>query len=274
LRLSQESWTPIVNAVINSTAGNLNATVAGALTSVGTITTVTTVSSITAASLSQVVSTDINAQSVSASGLSATLTPVNAQSASFALIVTVTSGSGTLDVTLQEAQDGSPTPTLFENIYSFERITTARRTYIPSIQLSGTNLRLTYIVTGSVIYSVTLLRVTRQSSRPMLKRLFDRVLDPNSTSTPSQSLWVDGCNELDLVVSMGAGGTAPTIQFRGSEDGTNFFNLGAAFTATVGATTSLGIDDGSLPKFIRAEVTAAGVGSTLNYICLKGKSAG
>jgi hypothetical protein len=107
-----------------------------------------------------------------------------------------------------------------------------------------------------------------------MRRLFDRIFDPNSTATPSQSLWVEGCNELDLVVSMGAGGTAPTVQLKGSEDGTNFYNLGAAFTATVGATTALGIDDGYLPKFIRAETTVAGVGSTLNYVCLKGKSAG
>jgi hypothetical protein len=57
LRLSQDSWSPIVNTVVNATAANLNATVSGSLTSAGTVTasiaasqtlaTVTTVSTVT-----------------------------------------------------------------------------------------------------------------------------------------------------------------------------------------------------------------------------------
>jgi hypothetical protein len=38
LRLSQESWAPIVPSVVNATAANLNATVSGSLTSAGTVT--------------------------------------------------------------------------------------------------------------------------------------------------------------------------------------------------------------------------------------------
>ena len=275
-RLSQEAFSPVIPNVINASGSALNATISNAslVVTQPTPANLNTTALVSGATLSSAVTTDINAVSVTTSGVSATITPVNAQSAAFALVVNVTSGSGTLDVILQEAQDGTASPTLWENIYTFERLTTARRTYIPSMRLSGTNLRLAYIVTGTVNYSVTLLRTTKQASSPMLRRLFDRVLNPNSTATPSQSLWVDGCNELDLVVSMGAGGTAPTIQLRGSEDGTNFYNLGTAITPAVGETTSVGVDDGSLPKWIRAEVTVAGVGSTLNYICLKGKSAG
>jgi hypothetical protein len=283
-RLSQDPFVaPVVN-VINATAGNLNGTMSiaagqtlGTVTSVGTVTTVSTVSAVTnvtSASLSQVVSTDLTAVAVSTSGVSATITPVNAQSASFALVVTVTSGSGTLDVVLQEALDGNPTPTKWENIYSFERLTTATRIYSPAIRLAGSNIRLTYVVTGTVQYAVTLIRTTRQAGAPTVRRLIDTVLNPNNTTTPSQSLWVDGCEALDMVVSMNAGGTAPVIQLNGSEDAVNFYNIGATVTATVGATTSLGIADGSLPKYIRAETTVAGVGSSLNYVCLKGKSAG
>jgi hypothetical protein len=87
-------------------------------------------------------------------------------------------------------------------------------------------------------------------------------------------MWSDGCDEFDMVVSMNAGGTAPVITLQGSEDSTNWYNMGSGITATVGATTSQAIADGSLPKYIRATTTSAGVGSSLNYVCLKGKSSG
>lgn len=287
-RLSPMAWSPTAVNVINATAANLNATVSGSvsatvsgsLTSAGSVTQATPsnlncTAVVVGATIAASVNTDINAASVTTTAVSATITPTNAQSAAFALVVTVTSGSGTLDVTLQEAQDGTASPTLWENIYSFERITTAKRIYIPAMRLSGTNLRLNYVVSGTVNYSVTLLRTTRQVSAPMVRRLFDRSVTPNTTPSASSALWVEGCDEYDMIVSMGAGGvTAPIFQMQGSEDGTDWFNMGTTMTATIGATTSLAISDGSLPKFIRAQLATAGSGSTLNYVVIKGKSSG
>jgi hypothetical protein len=106
-----------------------------------------------------------------------------------------------------------------------------------------------------------------------LRRIYNRTLDPTTLGSSTTALFTEGCEYTDLIVSMAAGGTAPVIQLQGSEDNTNWYNIGTALTATVGATTALSIADGSVPKFCKATVATAGAGSVLNYVAIKAKGA-
>jgi hypothetical protein len=69
-----------------------------------------------------------------------------------------------------------------------------------------------------------------------------------------------------MVLSLAAGGTAPTIQLQGSSDNVNWYTIGTTLAGTVGATVALSIVDAVMAKRIRVLVTTAGVGATLNYI--------
>jgi hypothetical protein len=226
---------------------------------------------VSGATLSSALVTDVNAVSVVATGNSANIVTSNQQSSSFALLCNYTAGSGTIDVTIQESYDNGTT---WVDIYAFDRVSSlgANRQNAPLMRTSNTLLRYSYVITGSVTgNAITINRTYRSVSAPAIKRIYDRTLNPTTLASSTASLYTEGCEESDLVVNMGAGGTAPVIQLQGSEDGTNWYNVGTTLTATVGATTSLGIADGSLPRFTRATVATAGVGSTLGYVAIKAK---
>jgi hypothetical protein len=284
-RLSQDPFVaPVVN-VINGTAANLNATVAGALTSVGTITTVTgvttvstvtgvtTVSAITAANLASTIVTDLNAQSVITTGTSSNIATANQQSHSFGVTFVYTTGTGTIDVTIQESYDNG---TSWVDVYTLDRVGTAgtTRQNIPAMKIGGNLVRYSWVITGSITTAtMTVQRTNRAGAAPSLRRIYDRTLVTATLASSSAAVFTEGCEFSDLVINMAAGGTAPIIQLQGSEDSTNWYNIGTALTAAVGATTALSIADGSLPRFTRATVGTAGVGSTLGYIAIKAKGA-
>lgn len=281
-KLSQAVYTPAVTTVTQPTAAQLNATVSGSLTSAGTVTQATPANLnctalVSAATLASTVVTDMNAVSTVASGNNAaTGTAIlSTQAHSFQITNVITTGTGSIDVVIQEAYDGSGTTT-WVDVYHLDRVTGVGtvRQQIPSFKVNGDRIRYSWTVTGTLTTAtMTVTRIPRQVTSGNLRRIYDRTLVPSTLGSSTASLFTEGCEYTDLIVNMGAGGTAPVIQLQGSEDNTNWYNIGTALTATVGATTALSLADGSIPKFCRATVATAGAGSTLNYVAIKAKGA-
>jgi hypothetical protein len=270
-RLSQDPFVPPVQNMIQPTAANLLVTASIAASQ--TLSTVSTVSSVTSAFLGTSETVDLNAQNIATTGQGSAVVISNISSYAFQPTVTFTSGTGSVDITVEESADSGNSWT---TLYAFDRITasgagTFRQTS-PVIRASGNRIRWTWTTTGTVVGTSTATRLSRSASNGLFRRAYDRTLTPNG-STPSASIFSEGCEYSDVIVSMAAGGTGPTIQVQGSEDGTNWYSIGSTFVATAGTTTAFGIADGTLPKLLRASVSAAGTGSTLNYVVLKCKGA-
>jgi hypothetical protein len=91
----------------------------------------------------------------------------------------------------------------------------------------------------------------------------------NSTTA---TFFMDGCDQIQLAVTMNAGGTAPIIKMQGSEDSLNWYDLPSmSVTAAVGAVTQIMSNATSMPRFVRSIVATAGVGSSLGYVDMKGR---
>jgi hypothetical protein len=68
---------------------------------------------------------------------------------------------------------------------------------------------------------------------------------------------------------MGAITTTPAeFQFQGSDDGTNWYAIGASVTPAASTTAVLTVLD-FIPKYARIYVKTAGVGATLGYVLIK-----
>lgn len=271
LRLSQESWSPIVPNITNATAANLNATVAGALTSVGTITTVTgvtTVSGVTSANLSAATATDISLASFTTTATSANISMANIQAASFLMNVTAITGTNvTLDITIQETYDGAN----FFDVYHFPRITAAGQYITPSLKLSGIGIRYVRTVSGTTP-SITMsgIRISRSLSTGYIRSFINRAIDPNTLNSTTPSYLVEGSINVHLCVTMAAGGSSsPVFKLQGTEDQTNWYDLGAG-TITAAPSTSSAINyNGLQPKYVRAITSTAGTGAVLTSLCIK-----
>ncbi len=280
LRLSQESWSPIIPVSVQSVAGNLNATVSGSLTSAGTVTQATAANLnctavVAGATLASTAVGDMVSVSTVASGNSGAtgISTLNSHAHSFQVTNLITTGTGSIDAVIQESYDAGAN---WIDIFHLDRVTGVGtvRQQIPSLKVNGDRIRYAWTVTGTLTTAtMSVIRIPRQVTSGNLRRIYNRTLDPNTLGSSTASLFTEGCEYTDLIVNMAASGTAPVIQLQGSEDNTNWYNIGTALTATVGSTTALSLADGSVPKFCRATVATAGAGSTLNYIAIKAKGA-
>jgi len=273
----QSPFTQTVLAVANTTPSNLQVQVSGSLTSAGTVSTVstvtgvTTVSTITAANLASSTTTDIASAAITTTTTSANIATTNIQSVAFQLAVTVVSGTApTLDVVIQETMDG----TNYYDVYHFERITAAGNYFSPVMKLAGIGFRYVRTVSGtSPSFTMSAVRISRAGNSSLIRRLFNRTIDPNTIGSASSSLLAEGTNQPYLVVSLGAGGSggSPVFGIQGSEDGSNWYTInGSTVTVTTNSIGHANPLQGHLPKFIRAAVTSAGgSGYTLNYATIK-----
>lgn len=270
-RLSQNPYTASTQAVGQATGTNLNVAIASG--TVTTVSTVTTCSTVTSASLASATITDIASAAISTTTTSANLATTNQQTFSVQIAVTVVSGtSPTLDVVIQETIDG----TNYYDVYHFERITATGNYWSPPIKVSGIGLRYVRTVGGTTpSFTMSAVRIHRSAPASMFRRVFDRTIAPNTLNSTTPSVFVEECDMIQLVVSSGAGATVnPVIKCQGSDDNSNWYDLnGMSISATPSSTLSAdsGLSE-ALPKFIRAIVSTAGTGATLNYVSLKGKS--
>jgi hypothetical protein len=269
-RLSQAAWAPPVFQVAQNTGANLNvnAVVTGNL---GSISTLTSVTSVVSDNLASSTTTDIASGAITITTTSANIATTNIQSVAFQVAVTsVTGTTPTLDVVIQETMDG----TNYYDIYHFERITAAGNFFSPVMKLAGIGFRFVRTVAGtSPSFTMSAVRISRSGNASLVRRLFNRTIDPNTTGSASSSLLAEGTNQPYLVVSLGAGGTggSPVFAIQGSEDGSNWYTInGSTVTVTTNSIGHANPLQGHLPKFIRAAVTSGGgSGYTLNYASVK-----
>jgi hypothetical protein len=276
LRLSQESWSPIVPNIINGTAANLNASVSGALTSVGTVTTVTgvtTVATVTSAALSASVLTDISLAAITTTQTSSNIVTTNQQMMAIQVTVTATSGTGQfMDVVIQETYDN----TNYFDIYHFQRITAIGQYQSPPMRISGTGIRYIRTLGGTTpSFTNAIVRPIRQISSELRRSFTNRTIDMNTLNSTTPAYFVEGCFQFQLVVSSAAGATVnPVIKLQGSEDNLNWFDM-PSMSITATPSTTLVVDSLTnviSPKFIRAITATAGTGAVLNYVTVKGNS--
>jgi hypothetical protein len=225
---------------------------------------------VTSAALAATTITDITSAAITTSQTSTNIVTGNQQNMAFQVGVTATSGTNQfMDVVVQETFDG----TNYYDIYHFPRITAIGQYRSPQIRTTGAGIRYVRTVGGtSPSFTNSVLRPVRQTSSDLFRNFFDRTIDPNTLNSTTPTFFMDGCDQIQLTVTMNAGGTAPIIKMQGSEDSTNWFDLPSmSVTAAVGATTQIMSNATSMPRFVRSIVATAGIGSSLAYVDMKGR---
>lgn len=255
VKLSPIAFVPTVTAVGQNTASNLNATVSGTVTA-----------TVTGATLQAATSIDIASATITSTTTTASLSLANSQSVAFH--VGVTAATGIMDVVLQESFDN----TNWFDFYHFPRITSTGQYYTPLMQFTGVNYRVVRTLSGaSPSFTSSLTRKSNQAAASVNKSFINRTIDPNALASSTPAFYIDGCDKIHLCVSMGAGGSGtPTFKLQGSEDQLLWYDLGTAIIAVAPSAAGTAIYSGYLPKFVRAQITATGSGTTLSQVCIKG----
>lgn len=214
--------------------------------------------------------TDLTSGAVTTTSTSGSVTPSNNSiSCSFNVMVTTVSGTNpTMDVVVQETDD---TGTNWYDIYHFPRITATGQYRSPLIPLVGNRYRYIRTVGGtSPSFTNQINRLQSNTPQPLQRQFFDRGLAVNTLGSGSPACFVDGCADLNVMVSMGAvTTTAPTLALEVSADNAVWVQVGANIT-TAANTVSLLQVTGVLARFARVRVNTAGSGATMNYLMIKG----
>jgi hypothetical protein len=197
----------------------------------------------------------------------------NYSGVSFLLSVgTVTGTNPTMDFKIQETLDF----VTWTDIYHFQRVTTSNTVLqTPVIRVSGTWFRYVRTIGGtSPSFVTTVNRVSRSGvGGALIRAFFDRTPNPLTVNSTSASYYVGGCTGLELIVSMGTGGsgTQPHFALQFSEDNSNWYTITATDQTVNTSQTTNAATNLYQPKYARAIVTTAGSsGYTLNYVCIKG----
>jgi hypothetical protein len=216
------------------------------------------------------ISNDIASAALTSTSTSSSITPSNNNlSAEFNVIVTAVSGTNpTLDVVVQESDD---TGTNWYDTYHFPRITATGQYRSPLIPLTGNRYRYVRTVTGtSPSFTNAVNRQQSNSSNPIHRQFFDRTLVVNTINSVTPSFFLEGCKDLNVVVSMGAvTTTAPVLVLEVSADNAVWVQVGADITTVANTANLLQVQD-VLARFARIRVKTAGSGATLGYIMVKG----
>jgi hypothetical protein len=239
---------------------------------IGTVTTVTgvtTVAAVTGAGLNAgVLVNDIASAALTTTTTTAAVTQGNAQSAEFNIQVTAVTGTTpTMDVGIEESDDSG---TSWYRIYDFPRITTTGSYRTPLLRLTGNRIRYVQTVAGTTpSFTRSLNRLNYSVAGERFRQIFNRTIDPNTLNSISAILNSDGSGIANLIVFMGAiTTTAPQFVLEGSEDGTNWYVIGANLTGVANSTVALSYAT-VYAKFVRVRTAVAGVGATLGYVCIK-----
>lgn len=212
---------------------------------------------------------DIASAALTASSTTAAIS--NAMGNGFQVNIAVTAVSGTaptLDFRVEESFDGG---TNWVTLYEMQRITAVGNYNTPILRASGRHIRYVQTISGttpSFTRAVVRTLLPFMPSEPQ-KRIVDRTIVPNTLNSVTPILFQGAANNAQLVVNMGAiTTTAPAFQLEGSEDGTNFYPIGAPLTAVASSTVQVTVS-GTSCTFVRARVSTAGVGATLGYVSVK-----
>ena len=196
---------------------------------------------------------------------------VNDKGNGFQVTVAVTAVTGTtptLDLRIEESFDGG---TNWVTLYEMQRITATGSYNTPILRASGRHIRYVRTIAGTTpSFTMALTRnlLPFIQAEPQ-KRLIDRSIVLTTLNSVTPVLFQGAANNVQLVINVGAiTTTAPTIQLEGSEDGINFYAMGAPLTAVASSTVQLTVTDLSA-TYTRARVSTAGVGVTAGYVSIK-----
>jgi hypothetical protein len=218
---------------------------------------------------------DVASAAITTTATTAAVTPglvanVGTYAHSFNVIVTAVSGTTpTMDVGVEESIDNG---TNWVRIYDFPRITANGAYSSPLLRATaGTRYRYVQTIAGTTpSFTRAINRITYSTDAPIIRQFIDRTIVPNTLNATTPGLYnVDGSTRLQAVINMGAITTTPAeFQFQGSDDGTNWYAIGASVTPAASTTAVLTVLD-FIPKYARIYVKTAGVGATLGYVLIK-----
>lgn len=232
------------------------------VTTVGTVTTVSTVSAVTSANIA-IPSTiaDVASAALATTTTTSAITPTFGTAYNVNIPVTVVAGTNpTLDVAIEESDDAG---TNWYKVYDFPRITAIGMYRSPILRLRGNRVRYVQTVggTGSPSFTRAVNRLQISHAATVITQLVDRTIVPNTISTTTPALLVEGCQDFNILVRCTAQTTAATLTLQFSHDNVNWHTTGQTLT------TSVGIAHAKVQneqwKFARLIVTAAGTGITL-----------
>ena len=212
---------------------------------------------------------DVASAALTASANTAAVTP-GAGTVSQEFVISVTAVSGTtptLDVIVQESSDDG---TNWFDIYHFPRITANGHFRSPAILQQGTRTRFVQTVGGTTpSFTRSLGRVRSHKNTTYQRSFIDRAVAPNTLNSTTAAFDVEGCSRIQLMIRMGAiTTTAPAFKLQGSNDNSNWYDIGTAMTAVANAIVTIQAD-AILPSYVRAIVSTAGVGATLGELWFK-----
>jgi hypothetical protein len=212
---------------------------------------------------------DVASAALTTTTTTAAITPAHGQAYQVVIPVTAVTGTTpTLDVGVEESDD---TGTNWLRVYDFPRITAVGIYRSPKLSLRGNRLRYVQTVGGTTpSFTRAVQRLQSSDSVPQLSQIIDRTITLTTLSSSTPSLNVQGCNNAQLVVNIGAATTPPTLQLQGSDDnGASWYAVGATLAAVASSTVQITVQNVH-SQFLRATVTVAGTTVTPGYVLVKG----
>lgn len=193
--------------------------------------------------------------------------PMNGVSHQWNIPVTVVSGTNpTLDISIQESDDDGVN---WYTIFDLPRITTTGIYRTPRILTSGTRFRYVQTLSGTnPLFTRVINRVAHSIEGQFQRQLIDRVVDLNTLSSVTSSLYCAGARNFQMIISIGTASLVPQIQLQGSDDGSNWYDISTPLVSVVSAIKHLTVND-ITTSFVRGKISTAGITAIPGYLMLR-----
>ena len=225
---------------------------------------ITTVAAVTAANLNlPTLVTDIASSAITTTTTTNAFTPT--YGSSYEVFIPVTAANGTLDVQVQETEDG----TNYFPVYDFPRITAVGAYRSPILPCKGHSVRYVQTFSGTTM-TRSINRMQGSLTPSSIRRIFDRTITLTTLNSTTASLDVADCWNVQLSINIGAAATPPAIQLEGSDDnGASWFAIGSPLTGVASSTVTVTVNNVNA-QLVRGRVSTIGVTVTAGYVQLKG----
>lgn len=192
------------------------------------------------------------------------------QGAGYTFNYRVTAFSGTNAWVIPSIQVSYNAGTTWIDIYQFPPITATGEYTSPLLPITARLYRVVETVGGTTpsITRVLFMQVSGLTPSSFVRQHASKTINPNTLNSTTGSLICDFTSNAQLIVSMGAATTDPVISLQASEDNANWYNIGTPLTATANSVTTMTATNVQ-SRYLRAQVSTAGSGATLNYAIVK-----
>jgi hypothetical protein len=229
-----------------------------------------TLASVTAANLGiPGTNADVFSSALTATATTAAFTPSFGCAYEVNIPVTAVTGTNpTLDVTIEESDDGG---TNWFRVYDLPRITAAGIYRSPKLPLTGNRVRYVQTVGGTnPSFTRAINRLQCSDMADPVRQNVDRSVVLTTLNSTTPSLNAQNCRNAQIIVNIGAATTAPALQLEGSDDnGATWYALGSPLTAVASSTVRATVNDVQA-QLLRARVSTAGSAVTAGYVTVKG----